>query len=520
MVAICSLATRQRAKREPSFPENYASSRELPVRRRGTGAKKFVLHKLFFFSTYLLHSSLHHISLISPIKDGKMNLQQQQQHVSSKLRKNFLRKKVKFLTPRSTQSTLYESYISDEKASETASETSDASLEELLADAHIYIMSFLDIDSLRQMMCSNRRFRSLLSSDTAHTLWLIHCQSTWGSTASASSSTMCLQDNLHLPTAASLTSSFARFNKINLPLLLCKTSGALPTKVDESLLPRGEFQLENAAASADSSMIQAHNNKDNETVKMCCIRYTREVGSAQVHSIRSDHPLPRPTRRSSGGNSKKTFRLRIHNKPTWNPFVAPFRTVADRRRCINVTPRLVSYFEITILKASPEQEGRRQFSFDFLEEPRVQDCVAIGLATEIFDCQSALPGWNSVSFGYHSDNGGLYHGSGRMQKRAGTFGTGDTVGMGIDYVTRGIFVTKNSKFLGFGWDDLPFDYLEETRLYPMVGIDSKEAVVLNYCGVDRPFQFDLAAYCCRQQQSRKHSKSGIAKRYQFSTSCQ
>jgi hypothetical protein len=458
-----------------------------------------------------------------------MNLQQQQQHVSSKLRKNFQRKKVKlendaphlFLASRSTQSTLDESYISDEKASTTASETSNASLEELPADAQISIMSFLDIDSLRQMMSSNRSFRSLLSSDTAHTLWLIHCQSTWGITVSAStsSSTMCLQDNLHLPTAASSTSSFARFNKINLPLLLCKTSGALPTKVDESLLP-GEFQLENnAAASARSSMIQAHNNEDNETGKVCFLRYMGEVGSAQVHSIRSDHPLPRPTRRSSGGNSKKMLCLRINNKPKWNPFVAPFRTVSDIRRCINVTPRLVSYFEITILKVSPEQESRPRFSSYLREEPRIQDCVAIGLATEIFDCQSALPGWNSVSFGYHSDNGGLYHGSGRMQKRAGTFGSGDIVGMGVDYVTRGIFVTKNGKFLGFGWDDLPFDYLEETRLYPTVGIDSKEAVVVNYCGVDRPFQFDLAAYCYRQQQSRKHSKSGIAKGYQFSTSC-
>ena len=72
--------------------------------------------------------------------------------------------------------------------------------------------------------------------------------------------------------------------------------------------------------------------------------------------------------------------------------------------------------------------------------------------------------------------------------------------MGIDYVRRGIFVTKNGKLLGLFFDRLKVDYLASTDLYPVVGMDSKDTVVVNYGGCGKPFLFDLADYCQQQQQ--------------------
>lgn len=395
----------------------------------------------------------------------------------------------------------------------------------LPSDVQISVMSFLDIHSVRQLMNCNRRFRSVLTSDAAHNLWLAHCQSKWR-TATESTTFSLVEDNLNLPTAAtdpSSSTTFARFNSVNLPLLLCRTPTYLPTQVDESILPTA------GAVDTDisSSVIQVV-ERDDETGKIVSFRYSGKVGSNQVNSIRSDHPLPRPTLLSSShysykrSKSKKLFSLKRKSQKhqKWSPFVAPFRTVAAEN-VINVTPRLVSYFEASISKLPQETKSRPNPLLLEAEGSYVQDCIVIGLATDNFDCcQSAvsLPGWNSASFGYHSDNGGLYHGSGRMQKRAGAFGPGDTVGMGIDYASGGIFVTKNGKFLDFGWVDLKY-YLEETKqLYPVIGIDSKDVVQVNYGGgfSEKPFQFDLAAYCCRQQQENVHCKSsGIAMRYQF-----
>lgn len=111
--------------------------------------------------------------------------------------------------------------------------------------------------------------------------------------------------------------------------------------------------------------------------------------------------------------------------------------------------------------------------------------MVIGLATTVFDRMMELPGWDSDSFGYHSDTGALYHGG--FYGSSGTtthqstdpFGTGDTVGMGIDYVRRGVFVTKNGELSGLVFDGLKAEYLATTDLYPVVGMDSKDTVAVN-----------------------------------------
>ena len=192
--------------------------------------------------------------------------------------------------------------------------------------------------------------------------------------------------------------------------------------------------------------------------------------------------------------------------------VVPYNSLGDAPRLIHVTPRLVSYFEISIAKAV-EPEVRPPVRFDDLEGPQVQDCVVIGLATRQFHPTGTLPGWCLSSFGYHSDNGGLYHGSGHARQRTESWGPGDTVGMGVDYVSKTIFVTKNGRFLGSAYDVFHTDFLANQDLYPVVGMDSKDTVHVNYGA--KQFHFNLASYCHRQQQNMVPAKSRISTKFQF-----
>lgn len=84
------------------------------------------------------------------------------------------------------------------------------------------------------------------------------------------------------------------------------------------------------------------------------------------------------------------------------------------------------------------------------------------------------------------------------------FGTGDTVGCGIDYVARGIFFTLNGNFLGYGWKQIDSEFLEHD-LYGVVGIDTNDPVAVNYGA--KPFQFNLNKF------TKKHDLL-IARQYQ------
>jgi hypothetical protein len=355
------------------------------------------------------------------------------------------------------------------------------------ADVQLAIFSFLDLDSIRQVMGVNRRVRALLLSHEAHILWLSKCQSLWSGDIGDLNRQMI--DNLHLPTAAGTFSKY----EVNLPLLLSMTPNILPFEIDESIIARN--------SSNGVAIISA--KKDEATGEISTYHFTGEIGNnREIYSVRSDNPLPQPTLRST-----KTVFMRLFRKSKavkWSPFVSPYMKDDGK---VSVSPSLVAYFEVSIFQAPNQEDRSFRSSFDALE-PNVQDCIAIGLATETFTCRTGLPGWNEISYGYHSDDGGLYHGSGLMQKRASPFGPGDIVGCGIDYAKRGIFFTRNGDFLGFGWKGLDIEFLSERRLYPVVGIDSICRIAVNHG--NRPFQFNLTSY------SKKYSNA-ISKRFQFSS---
>ena len=219
-------------------------------------------------------------------------------------------------------------------------------------------------------------------------------------------------------------------------------------------------------------------------------RLRDEVHSYYSHfTLRSDSPLPRP-------------------KMPGIPFVWPF---LKQGNTISLCPAHVSYYEITIL---PSQEKQRDPS-RLMDPPNDPITVAIGLSFAgdlptgcACGCGRCgyLPGWDDSSLGYHGDDGGFYYASSlRMRRNFGPFfGSGDTVGCGVDYRGKSIFFTLNGTFLKRVRDEDIVGHLEESSdddsyphpLFPAVGIKRRDpgnpTIDVNFG--EREFVFDLCAY--------------------------
>eukprot|EP00980_Cylindrotheca_fusiformis_P016766 scaffold5048_cov121-Cylindrotheca_fusiformis.AAC.17 len=397
-------------------------------------------------------------------------------------------------------------------------------LDDVPVEVQIHIWSFLDLQGLRSVLGLNHKYRDVLLSEEAYALWMRRCRSAWDGLLSPSSSEARFDDQLNLPTAAG--GSFYKHN-INLPLMLSMTPANLPTKVDETMLGscsrrsrrivlyrgiRFDHLVQRQITPTTAELLSYPSKEDGTTL----IRYTGVVGSGD-RCIRSNHPLPQPLRKNSYADDATTlgtltpslFDLLYRGSKasteiclnSWRPFVAPY---VDRDHSLQVSPRMVAYFEVSILKHTPSEDNEDGPIPRRSEDQR--DCVAVGIATKSFHCQTRMPGWDSQSFGYHGDDGGTFHASGGMVERFGPcFGTGDTVGCGIDYMARGIFFTLNGNFLGYGWTQIDVEFLEN-KLYGVVGIDTNDPVSVNY-GTS-PFQFDLTKF------TKKH-ESLITPHYQY-----
>ena len=369
----------------------------------------------------------------------------------------------------------------------------------LSSDMQIEVFSFLDLDSLRKIMATNRVFRFLLVSDAAYRLWLFQLELCWGKlpggvvqdTKNKDPATdLVLRNDVPVPFASresilqsSSTVPFKRLGKTNLPLLLATK----PEKIGKSLL-------------LYSSVYSYHRPGlvfDVSTNKDALLEYSSDFTN-YVYSIRASHPLAKPkvilsevVRQNEMELDEEEEESDVEKEYTyqWRPFVVPYRCQPGPSNLIHVSPRLVSYYEITIEER--EWEGTPPTFRD--------DCVCIGLSTSLSRWVSRLPGWDKLSYGYHGDNGGLYHGTGRNIGLVGTFGLGDTVGMGVDYVNRHIFVTKNGQFVTVAFPNLSAKMLSRTHLLPVIGLYTRHSVAVNYGGMAKPFAFDLAAYCNHDQ---------------------
>ena len=105
----------------------------------------------------------------------------------------------------------------------------------------------------------------------------------------------------------------------------------------------------------------------------------------------------------------------------------------------------MAYFEVSILPRQEAHESTNDDDSDRLEVLRLEqrqtppadstnrstECVAVGLSLPGYATVGRMPGWDPLSYGYHGDDGGLFHSKGDMlRKFSPTYGAGDTVGCG------------------------------------------------------------------------------------------
>jgi len=316
-------------------------------------------------------------------------------------------------------------------------------------DIQLTIATFLDESDARALMITNKHLYTLLMEATF--LWEMWCYERWP----------------HLP--AGVTFADDSCGIPNYPYLLSiAAENPPPTLVDRSTFTFRGLPL-----------FRTLNQSPNT------VQYVNMVGTGD-RCIRSNKPMVCPNQVERKNAMFKLFKR--NDRTAFQPFSSPF--VASGK--VILTPRQVSYFEISILQDAgtdfPTTHSHRN--------PDLSDCVAIGLSTKSFRCHTRMPGWDEHSYGYHGDDGGIFHASGDMLKRFGpSFGKGDTIGCGIDFLAGAIFFTLNGKFLGYGWKNL--NDLSSKELYPTVGIDSNAPVECNFGQSN--FKFDLCAFIEKQK---------------------
>jgi len=325
---------------------------------------------------------------------------------------------------------------------------------EVCDDIQLNIASFLDIsDGSVLMQIDKRRYEIIKGA-----IFL------WGK--------WCIQRWPHLPDNVKFVDISSSSGIPNYPRLLNIASEMTPpTSVDKSSLEYRGVSLFRSIASDSTNVIQ----------------YLKIVGTGD-RCVRANRPLIRPVDQEKKPNLFKIFGRNDYALP--KPFISPFME-ADK---VILTPRLVSYFEVSILQNELEVSGHQH---SVPPSQNISDCIAIGLSSRGFRWHARMPGWDANSYGYHGDDGGIFHASGDMLKRFGpSYGKGDTIGCGVDYACAGIFFTINGKFLGYGWKNQ--EHLAGKDFYPTIGIDSKAPVDCNFG--EKKFQFDLCTFIQKQNE--------------------
>jgi hypothetical protein len=278
-------------------------------------------------------------------------------------------------------------------------------------------------------------------------------------------------------------------------------------------LPRPEQLVPVPTAGSDPN----HKDQKEQPAQWQCTLTAGNRGRAFLSRIRNrGRGRHRDSSRSSGRSSSSSSenvkaggRIPIKPSPTnnWRPFVAPFCTAkSDGAAVVQLTPRLISYFEVSILEPPAVSNDATGTGLrpppntrPVIPSTNTSECVAVGLASHDFSLHTRMPGWDPNSFGYHGDDGGIFHASGSMVQQYGpTYGVGDVVGCGIDFLQGHLFYTLNGKYLGAAFSSLSTAILQQDW-YPVVGLDSNCLVHCNF-GCDKPFCFDLSGMIQEQKE--------------------
>lgn len=135
------------------------------------------------------------------------------------------------------------------------------------------------------------------------------------------------------------------------------------------------------------------------------------------------------------------------------------------------------YFEISITKRV-KPSARRVHG---------EDVTSIGLVTSRFPLVDRQPGWDFRSYGYHGDDGQMFHSTGVASSAA--FGANDTIGCGVRRNVRDgrsfVMFTNNGERIDK--ENSTMECVHE-QWFPAVGLDSSDAIHVNFG--QEPFAHD------------------------------
>ena len=144
--------------------------------------------------------------------------------------------------------------------------------------------------------------------------------------------------------------------------------------------------------------------------------------------------------------------------------------VQTEKEILNKRP--IFYFEANIIEDGKEAD----LLIGIGEKDITEKCIQLGLT--------------SRSYGYHSK--GKSYNNKKNNKYGETFKKGDIIGCGVDFINKGIFYTKNGKFLDFAFKEINFE-LNKGFFYPSICMHSLNIEIKVNFGNEN-FKFDINNY--------------------------
>jgi len=361
-----------------------------------------------------------------------------------------------------------------------------------------HILSFLEYGSLCKAMRVNRRLRNILK--TNEMLWKDVCRDFWPWIDPVHSNFVVddCASRVAAVVAAALQNNHcrSRFQEVGtvdvtsqqdgstcipnyraILSLALHTLGKEPTGINEVDI---QVMPELAEIVCETWTVHDNNNKLPPAV-IPAYRFTGHVGPSQ-RCIRANKPILRPKYVVAGA--------RVRVLPFVSPILAYNINAGKIHLQTHLSPRLVAYFEVSMHQYQQPGDNAAGRAGQNNQRHFRRECTAVGLATEEFPLHRKMPGWDSHSFGYHGDDGCLFHNTSfhSDSRRLPMFGAGDVVGCGVDYEEKAIFFTLNGNFLGYQFHLDDHMFLAK-MLYPVVAMDAECLVTCNFG--QRPFAFDL-----------------------------
>jgi hypothetical protein len=401
------------------------------------------------------------------------------------------------------------------------------SILELNFDVQLLSLTYLGLDELKALASTCKFFHQMLTMNSNHgevrnTVWWnlvtksfphVNVSTTLSPAKTAFASHKASLASSSIPKCSSV---------LNLCSLLTNAAPMAPSDIHTKYFSEQNNHLHSYMISHGESNTPIH-----------VIQFKGQVGIGD-RSIRTNQPLPRPHVQMNGSvplpriierniiHSNFFNRLRRNNRSnsfsstisrqgsnifsdknkTLQPFVSPFvsRIRSEGVVEMDFTPRLMAYFEVSIFPRDKNQEPLDDGTIErhspvSRHRERVMTakaCVAVGVSIPGFTDSTRMPGWDIFSYGYHGDDGGIFHSKGDMVRVFGpTYNVGDTVGCGVNYENGGIFYTLNGEWLGYAFLNERCILDGSIDIFPTIGIDSNHPLACNF-GNDRPFLFNFS----------------------------